>query len=198
MKPTFRVETSADRAQVRRLVEAAFGDEGPVIADLIDVLRVHPCGRDHLSLVADVEGRTVGHAMLTRGRLDTFRRLVDVAVLAPVAVDPPHHGQGVGSALVRHALEVASQAGFPAVFLEGDPAYYGRLGFVAGKPLGFRKPSIRIPDDAFQVVLLPGYEEWMTGTLVYAEPFWDLDCVGLRDPAFLDWLGAEVVAGRQW
>ena len=29
---------------------------------------------------------------------------------------------------------------------------------------------------------LPAYETWMTGTLVYAWPFWALDCVGLRDP----------------
>jgi putative acetyltransferase len=30
---------------------------------------------------------------------------------------------------------------------------------------------------------LPAYEPWMTGTLVYADPFWRLDCVGLRHPA---------------
>jgi putative acetyltransferase len=30
------------------------------------------------------------------------------------------------------------------------------------------------------VVRLPGYEPWMTGTLVYARPFWTHDAVGLR------------------
>ena len=29
---------------------------------------------------------------------------------------------------------------------------------------------------------MPGYEPWMTGTLVYSEPFWAHDCVGLREP----------------
>jgi putative acetyltransferase len=47
--------------------------------------------------------------------------------------------------------------------------------------LGFRSPSLRIPPPAFQVARLPGYETWMTGTLVYSETFWALDCVGLRD-----------------
>jgi putative acetyltransferase len=75
---------------------------------------------------------------------------------------------------------------------------YSRLGFLPGKPLGFRKPSIRIPDGAFQAVILPSFEPWMTGTLVYAEPFWDLDCVGLRDPKFIAWLRDEVAAGREW
>ena len=27
---------------------------------------------------------------------------------------------------------------------------------------------------------LPSYEDWMTGTLVYAQEFWRHDCVGLR------------------
>jgi putative acetyltransferase len=69
------------------------------------------------------------------------------------------------------------------VFLEGSPDYYPRFGFAPGRDRGFRRPSLRIPGPAFMVRALPGYEPWMTGTLVYADPFWRLDCVGLRDPA---------------
>src|SRR6476661_1907014 len=39
----------------------------------------------------------------------------------------------------------------PLVFLEGDPAFYSRLGFVAAGPLGFIRPSARIPEPGFQV-----------------------------------------------
>jgi putative acetyltransferase len=67
------------------------------------------------------------------------------------------------------------------VFLEGSPSYYRRFGFEAGGKYGFRKPSLRIPDAAFQVFPLPSYEPWMTGTLVYSEIFWQFDSVGLRD-----------------
>jgi putative acetyltransferase len=48
--------------------------------------------------------------------------------------------------------------------------------------VGFRKPSLRIPDAAFQVYRLPSAEAWMSGTLVYPDVFWERDCVGLRDP----------------
>jgi len=68
------------------------------------------------------------------------------------------------------------------VFLEGSPSYYSPLGFRPAGELDFRKPSLRIPDAAFQVRTTSTYEPWMTGTLVYAEPFWRLDCVGLRAP----------------
>ena len=192
-----RVEETADSVPLRTLYLRAFGDEGPQTADLVDGLREHPCGRDGVSYVADVDGLLAGHVMVTRNRLDTLVRLVDVGVLSPLAVDPDHQRRGLGRDLVARAVSAADELGLPALFLEGDPAYYSRLGFVAAKPLGFRKPSIRTPDAAFQVMTLSSYEPWMTGTLVYAEPFWDLDCVGLRDPRFLQWLAGEVAEGRE-
>lgn len=101
-------------------------------------------------------------------------------VLSPVGVLPSHQRRGVGSALIRHALAEASRAGFPAVFLEGSPDYYARLGFATAAAHGFTAPSPRIPPAAFQVALLDGHEDWMRGPLVYPDPFWELDCVGLR------------------
>ncbi|MFC6344285.1 hypothetical protein ACFP8W_20045, partial [Nocardioides hankookensis] len=88
----------------------------------------------------------------------------------------------VGTALLEAALAEAERLGAPAVFLEGSPDFYGSRGWSAAGPLGFTAPSARIPGPAFQVVLLPSYEPWMTGALVYCEPFWSHDCVGLRDP----------------
>jgi putative acetyltransferase len=106
---------------------------------------------------------------------------VQVAVLSPVAVLPPYQGRGVGSALIRHGLRLLGDGGVPAVFLEGPPQYYSRLGLEPAVALGFRKPSLRIPDAAFQVVRLGRYESWMTGTVVYSDVFWRHDAVGLRD-----------------
>ena len=100
--------------------------------------------------------------------------------LSPLGVLPGRQRQGIGSALVRAALQECGRPRRPVVFLEGDPAYYGRFGFVAGASLGFRRPSLRIPPAGFQAFLLPAYEPWMTGTLVYAEVFWRHDAVGLR------------------
>jgi putative acetyltransferase len=168
---------------VRGIHLRAFGgDLGPVVADLVDTLRETITSTDGLSLVAEHDGQIVGHVMFTRSLLDAPRRLVEVQVLSPLAVMPDYHKRGVGSALVRHGLKALAERAVPLVFLEGDPGYYSRFGFVPGRDLGFRKPSLRIPDSAFQVIRLPGYEPWMTGTLVYAEPFWRHDSVGLRDP----------------
>jgi putative acetyltransferase len=169
-----RLEDPADRDAIRAVTTAAFAD-GEVAA-LVDALRTDDPGA--LSLVADIDGDVVGHVMFTRSLLDAPRRLVAVRVLSPLSVRPDRQRQGVGTALVGAGVEMVSE---PLLFLEGSPAYYRRLGFVAGDDLGFRKPSLRIPDKAFQVMPLDGYETWMTGTLVYSHTFWDHDAVGLRD-----------------
>jgi putative acetyltransferase len=178
-----REELPGDQESVRDIHLRAFGDHGLVVADLVDTLRETITASDGLSLVAEQDGQVAGHAMFTRSLLDAPRRLVAVNVLSPLAVLPEHQKRGIGSALVRQGLKVLAERAIPLVFLEGDPGYYSRFGFAPGRDQGFRKPSLRIPDGGFQAIRLPGYEPWMTGTLVYAEPFWRHDLVGLRDPA---------------
>ena len=178
-----REELPGDRDSVRSIHQRAFGDDGPVVAGLVDTLRETITPADGLSLVAEDDGQVVGHVMFTRSLLDAPRRLVGVQVLSPLGVRPEYQERGIGAALVRHGLQALAGQTAPLVFLEGDPRYYSRFGFTPGADLGFRKPSLRIPDAAFQVTKLPGYQPWMTGTLVYAEPFWRYDCVGLRDPS---------------
>ena len=174
-----RPEQPGDADAIRAVVVNAFGL--PVIGELVDRLRASPDWISGLSLVAERDGRIIGHVLFTRSLLDAPQRLVDVLVLSPVSVMPAEQGRGIGSALIEHGLETVRARQEPLVFLEGSPTYYARFGFRAAGPLGFRRPSLRIPEPAFQVVSLPGYEPWMTGTLVYSRAFWDLDCVGLRD-----------------
>jgi putative acetyltransferase len=174
---TVRRTRPGDERAIRSVHEQAFG--GPRVAHLAEALQRSPAGADGLSFVAESNGEVVGHVLFTRSLLDAPRRLVDVQVLSPVGV-VPGQGRGIGSRLIRHGLQVLAERDDPLVFLEGSPDYYPRFGFRPGGELGFRRPSLRIPEPAFQVRTLPAYEPWMTGTLVYAETFWQLDCVGLR------------------
>jgi putative acetyltransferase len=165
----------ADRQSVHRVVEAAFGDEGKV-AELVEALAPHVTA----SLVAEVRGAVVGHVQLNRSWVDARERLVPVVVLSPLSVAPDHQRAGIGRRLVEAALAVAGEEAEPAVFLEGSPEFYGRLGFERASAHGFGRPSERIPDAAFQVVVLD--DSIPVGPVVYCDPFWATDSVGLRDP----------------
>lgn len=166
-----RSEIPQDWGAVSDLHREAFGEHGEAVASLVADLRLLVAGEEGLSLIAEQGGQILGHVMLTPSLLDAPARLLPVQVLSPVGVLPAHQRRGIGSALIRQALQIMVERHVPVVFLEGSPAYYSRFGFQPGGPLGFRKPSLRIPDAAFQALCLPAYEPWMVGTLVYAEAF---------------------------
>lgn len=183
MTVTVRRETAADRPAVRDVVGAAFG--GDQVPDLLDALRESVAWLD-LSFVAEDDGTggIVGHVSYTRAWVDAPDRVVDVLVLSPLSVRPDAQRRGVGRALVERSLDSVRGRDEPVVFLEGDPAYYRRLGWQPAGRWGFTAPSVRIPEPAFQAVLLPAYEVLdpkPRGALVYPDVFWRHDCVGLRE-----------------
>jgi len=177
-----RREDSSDISAVREVHSAAFEGHEQVV-DLVDALRSAPGAFDCVSAVACVGEQVVGHVMLSPCRLDAPRRIVDVFALSPIGVQPEYQGRGIGTDLIAYALAAADSMQIPLIFLEGDPDYYGGRGFERADRIGFRSPSLRIPDESFQVTTLSAYEPWMIGTFVYSETFWTLDCVGLREPA---------------
>ena len=164
--------------RVRAVSVAAFDDEG--IGALLDALRGSWAWEDALSFVAEHDGEIVAQVLYTSVILDAPKALTRVLLLSPVGVRPDLQGRGIGSALVETSLTRLQRRPEPAVFLEGNPAYYGRFGFVAAGEAGFRKPSLRIPDAAFQIRWLPAPVDGLGGTLVYPDAFWLTDAVGLR------------------
>lgn len=174
-----RAVQDADLEAIGRVVRESFGSDGATVFGLVEALRP---AHARVELVAEVDGEVVGHVLLSHAWLDTREALLDVLVLSPLAVLPAFQRRGIGGELIGAAFASAEEMASPAIFLEGDPGYYSRQGFSAAEPLGFERASRRIPEAAFQVALLDGHEDWMSGRLVYAEPFWTHDCVGLRDP----------------
>jgi putative acetyltransferase len=185
---------ASEESAAEEVVSAAFGEprDGRVV-QMMRALRAGGAARE--SLVAVVDEVVVGHVGLSRGWVDARRELVEVVVLSPLSVRPDLQHQGIGTALVAAALKTAEGRSAPAVFLEGSPEYYGRRGFSSASARGFDRPSTRIPEPGFQVALLPSYQPWMVGRLVYPEAFWTTDTVGLRDPE-LERVEAQIAAHR--
>ena len=169
---------------VLSVIRAAFTDEGEQIVNLWAELEQSDALR--ASVVAEQDGEVVGHVGLSHAWLDARRELVDVWVLSPLSVVPDRQGSGVGSRLLAAAVDEARAAGAPLLFLEGDPGYYGARGFGRASEHGFTAPSARTPEPAFQVVRFRGYEDWMTGQVIYRDVWWRHDLAGLRDPVLAE------------
>lgn len=163
MAVTLREETPGDRAALREVISAAFGQAEE--ADLVDRLRQD--GDCVLSLVAVEEGRLVGHILLSR-MTAPFRALA----LAPVAIVPDRQGRGIASRLIEAGLARATAEGWQAVFVLGDPAFYRRFGFDPALARGFVSPYA---GPNHMVKPLAGPLPAATGEVAYAPAFTDLD-----------------------
>ncbi len=148
-----RPEQPADADAIRAVLVSAFPTDAE--ARLVEALR--SAERLTVSLVAEEQGRIVGHAALSpvlvsqpSGEIGADATASNEAMavsavttvgkvpvsgarlgLAPVAVAPDRQRQGVGGRLVLAALASATRMGVDFVVVLGDPAYYSRFGFEA-------------------------------------------------------------------
>jgi putative acetyltransferase len=72
---------------------------------------------------------------------------------------------------MRATLGGARALGETLVLLEGDPAYYGRFGFLRADELGLLPPPEALYDWAFQVAVLDDERELPQGRVVYPPTF---------------------------
>jgi len=159
-----RPEQPGDIAAIRRLTEMAFREAehtSHVEHFIVDALRQ----RDELSvsLVAEDEGDIVGHVAVSPVAIDG---VVDGWFgLGPVSVAPSRQRQGIGSRLVELALQALRDRGACGCVVLGEPAYYGRFGFVAEPTLVL--PGV--PPAYFQCIALRGQPA--RGSVSYSSAF---------------------------
>ncbi len=134
---TIRQEKTSDAAAREALLDMAYG---PVRFEKpSERLRTGRPPARGLSFVAVEDGRLVGTVRLWEVSAGPDRSAL---LLGPLAVDPAQRRRGVGSALMRHALQTAARRGHRAVLLVGDAAYYGRFGFSAERTGGLWLPGL--------------------------------------------------------
>jgi predicted N-acetyltransferase YhbS len=128
---TIRPELARDYRGCEELVRDAFWDiyrPGCVEHLIVHQSRTSP--DLVLDLVAEAEGQLLGCLIATRARVvSATGAFNEVLYLGPLAVHVDHQGLGIGSRLVSYGLDQATQRGFSAAFLYGDPGYYERFGF---------------------------------------------------------------------
>ena len=126
-----RPEQPSDQGAIAGLVERAFGraEEARLVAQL------RSDGDAWLSLVAAEGDDMVGHVLFS-----PMSAPLRALGLAPVAVVPERRRRGIAAALICDGLARARAAGWEAVFVVGDPAYYRRFGFDPELARGFASP----------------------------------------------------------
>ncbi len=172
-----RTERTGDEAGIRSVHLAAFahdGQQGTAEANLVDALRAAAAFPPELSVVAEADGRIIGHLLISHASIETASGAVPCLALAPLAVSPGYEHLHTGTKLMRHALARAARSGHRLTVVLGHPKYYRRFGFRPAPPRGItcRWP---VPPEAFMVLeLVPGALDGVRGMARYHTAFDDL------------------------
>ena len=106
-------------------------EEGVLIAGLVHDLLSSTPEADLWVFRAEKDGQLIGAALFTRLTYAEDPR--HVVLLSPMAVATAVQRQGVGRALIWHALHALRGCGAEVALTYGDPDYYRRSGFA---PIG--------------------------------------------------------------
>ena len=162
MDITIRVEQKRDYRAVEEVTREAFWNHHVPGCDehyLLHILRSAAVFIPALSMVAERDGEIVGHIAYAKSFVtgDDGQKH-EVLTFGPVSVHPDSQSQGIGSRLIETTLKKAVGMRYAAVMIYGDPAYYGRFGFLQGKTFGIAA------SDNFWIPSLQGLE-LVPGTL---------------------------------
>lgn len=164
-----RKETTKDYETVYSVIKRAFesaehadGNE----QDLVDALRKGDAFIPELSLVAETDGKFVGHIMFTKATVDGK----PVLALAPLSVLPEYQRRGIGKALVREGHKIAAELGFTHSIVLGSENYYPKLGYSPAEGFGIKAP-FDVPSENFMVYMLGEPRDKVHGTIKYAPEF---------------------------
>ena len=147
-----RTETAADAPARERLLDRAFGKQRR--RKTSERIREDRLPSEGLAFTAvDARGRLVGTIRLW----DVVAGSAGAALLlGPLAVDCKSQGQGIGAALMRHAMAQAKVLGHAAIILVGDAPYYARFGFTGSLVADLHLPGPVDRARFLGIELIPG------------------------------------------
>ena len=164
-----RKETAADYDAVYSVVKRAFenaehsdGNE----QDLVNALRKGNAFIPELSLVAESEGKIVGHIMFTKATVEEKI----VLALAPLSVLPEYQQKGIGKSLIQEGHKIAKKLGYTHSIVLGSEKYYSKYGYMPAENFGLKTP-FDVPSENFMVYIINKYDDEIHGTIRYAQEF---------------------------
>ncbi|SIO03391.1 GNAT family N-acetyltransferase [Vannielia litorea] len=145
-------------------------EEGRMIGKLVASLLSDLAPEERLLCTASLPGQVTGAILFTSLRYPQDPR--EARLLSPVAVHPGHQRQGIGQALLRFGLDQVRARGADVVMTYGDPAYYGKVGFVSVDAAAVAPPHpLSMPHGWLAQALDGGTLAGMTGPSTCVAPF---------------------------
>ncbi|WP_433765957.1 GNAT family N-acetyltransferase [Flavobacterium ginsenosidimutans] len=176
MEVTLRQENKNDFESVFQLIEKAFEKEE--YSDhkeqfLVERLRKSEAFIPELSIVAELDGKIVGHILFSKLQIKNEYQTFPSLALAPVSVLPEFQGKGIGSKLILHGHEIAKSLGYNSVILLGHQDYYPRFGYELCEKYNIKMPFDVPAENCMIIELTENALSGISGEVVYPSEFFE-------------------------
>ncbi len=172
MNIKIRQENMEDVNEIYHVVQKSF--EEALYSDhdehnLVNRLRNSKNYIPELSLVAEYEGKIVGHILFTEIKVGDQTLIA----LAPLAVIKEMQNKGIGKLLIMEGHNIAAQLGYKGSVVMGHNLYYPKFGYKKASQYGIEAP-FDVSDEHFMAVeLMEGGLSNVHGVVEYAKEFFE-------------------------
>ena len=175
-----RLERPEECRVTEELVREAFWNHYVPGCDehyLLHIMRDSPNFVRALDYVALSDGKIIGVVVFMKSFIAADNGCkYEVLCMGPIAVVPEYQRKGIGGMLITHTRKIATELGYRAILLCGDPEYYSKMGFVAAELFGIRTSENNY---AAALQVCPLYPDALTGITgkYYEDGIYNIDPV---------------------
>ncbi|MCH4886146.1 N-acetyltransferase [Acidaminobacter sp. JC074] len=153
-------ESPDDYKEIDQVLISAFETDEEM--KLVNCLRDSNEYIHHLSTVAKLDGKVIGHCMMTKIKVGGHEGYL---ALAPVAVHESYQGKSVGSLLIRDSIKRADE--YKGIVVLGHKDYYPKFGFELASKYGIECP-FKVPDENYMYLKISDSD---SGVVEYSKAF---------------------------
>lgn len=181
---SIRPEEEKDFDEIDQMVRDSFTkgtnySDGSDVVALIKEIRAGKYYIPDLSFVAELNGKIVGHFMFSHFPLSTspteanYDRNItktETVMLAPVAVHADYLRLGIGLTMLKLGIEKVKERGYKGIQVEGNPAFYNKVGFVSSSKYNIHPTSgwaLENPECMMYMETYPGSLKGISGYVIY-------------------------------
>jgi len=169
-----RQENNSDFEEVFKLIEEAFKTEefsNHKEHFLVERLRKSDAFIPELSIVAEIDGKIIGHVLVTKLKIKNKTSDFNSLALAPVSVLPEFQRKGIGGKLITQAHNRAIELGHKSIVLLGHEKYYPRFGYEQADKYGIKLPFEVPKENCMVIELVKNGLNGVSGMVEYPKEF---------------------------
>ncbi|EAY17142.1 acetyltransferase, GNAT family protein [Trichomonas vaginalis G3] len=121
-----------------------------------------------LELVGEIDGKIIGHILLTKAFVD---EKYETLILGPFSILPNFQNKGYGRLLINAAHQKAIELGHKTIVLVGHSWLYPKFGYKRLSTYNIKMPFPCPDENVFGIELVPGGFDGITGILRFSDGF---------------------------